>query len=997
MSKKLMWGALMAIAFASCTQEDVQNYANGLKSLSASVENFADNSRVGFADHTAAFFWTKGDQIGVTTSSSQTFQGMTLDGEGGEATGTFTGNFNGTPSGYAVYPYGEQGRHSLADGTLTYNLPSAYTYTTLDTEYAKANGNSHNAPMWGSITNGSVAFKHLGGVIAFSVGSLPENASDMQFVLKATNQISGSFTTTLTGSEPVIAAASTNVESDKQVTINFSTAEGQTSGYFYVPVPTGSLGNLSLAIYNGDTEIATGAWDNITINRKDIKRATLGEQHMTGGMVQEVTGINDITDELLTSDKNDLTIQITEEVTGSDNTITIPTSLQTEVTVFSFASVADDATITIENATDASYTGQIIIEVPENETIPTVNANIPDGEVYIKQGTVTTLVVSSADNTTIIGANAKVGTLTVNKGNVRIEAGGVVEAIENNTDGTLYIIDAGGTLPTTLSDDIIVVKDAAKASITLNGKVSADNFADLMSYGKDVLNTTELLFTLSAGQYAEVVKVTGGKRITIQPETTGSEVVIAGIDHQSNANPSTIVVNNITINNTLQTEGWFTGTAQNIMPCVGAWGGYFTFNNCKFIVSGESKAETGVMTWWTGENDMSMKFDGCTFDGNNNHSNARGMQIYGHVDLTVENCTFNTYKDYSLKYVGGEGHTAVFNNNKAYNTENFVELGSSTYPGKNYIVKFTGSTLGEGIANYVIANEEGQTVYIDEVKVWPVVHYEEDGEGNLVVYTTQGLSEALAKAVAANTGNTTIKLNSNLDMTGIEWTPVYLNGQQGVDIVTVEGNNTTITGLTAPLFAGGFAGGSGIVIKNLTIDKSEIVSTHTQGSGAFVENSDSQEKIYLENCHLTNSSVTGSRTGGLIGWTSGYSNTNDGAVKSYITIKNCSVKKCTITGSSVGGLNGHAGASDWTYTTIEDCEVTDCTLSSTDTGSWRVGVAVGTANAGEVTITNLTESGNTLTQTDKTAPTGEKRNYYGRFVPGTTGKLVIDGTSVSVN
>ena len=118
---------------------------------------------------------------------------------------------------------------------------------------------------------------------------------------------------------------------------------------------------------------------------------------------------------------------------------------------------------------------------------------------------------------------------------------------------------------------------------------------------------------------------------------------------------------------------------------------------------------------------------------------------------------------------------------------------------------------------------------------------------------------------------------------------------------------------------------------------------------------------------------------------------NDGSVKMYVTFKDCSVIGCTISGSSVGGLNGHAGANPWTFTTIENCTVKDCTLQSTDDGDWRVGVAVGTANVGEVTITNLAESGNTLTQTGKTAPTGYKRNYYGRFVPGTTGKLIIDG------
>lgn len=292
---------------------------------------------------------------------------------------------------------------------------------------------------------------------------------------------------------------------------------------------------------------------------------------------------------------------------------------------------------------------------------------------------------------------------------------------------------------------------------------------------------------------------------------------------------------------------------------------------------------------------------------------------------------------------------------------------------------------------------EGYDVNKNETTgLWTVVElgYTKAENGDITVKSLVGLKNALTMAGAAGAGDTNITLSGDMDMTGVEWTPIKVDGYHGADIVTLDGNYATIKGLTAPLFAGGFAGGSGIVIKNLTIDASTIVSTNETGSGAFVESSDSQSKVELVNCHLKNSTVTGSRTGGLVGWTSGYNNVNDGPVKSYITLKDCSVTNCTITGSSVGGLNGHVGANAWTYTAIENCTVTGCTLNSTDDGEWRVGVAVGTANVGEVTITNLTENDNTLTQTGKTAPTGEKRNYFGRFVPNTTGKLVIDGVQL---
>ncbi len=257
------------------------------------------------------------------------------------------------------------------------------------------------------------------------------------------------------------------------------------------------------------------------------------------------------------------------------------------------------------------------------------------------------------------------------------------------------------------------------------------------------------------------------------------------------------------------------------------------------------------------------------------------------------------------------------------------------------------------------------------------------------------LEEILRDAGASGAGNTYIEITEDLDMTGETWEPIKVDGYHGADIVYVDGNGATITGLTAPLFAGGFAGGSGIVIKNLTIADSNIVSIQPDtGSGAFIEYADSMARIELINCHLINSSVSGSRTGGLVGWTSGYNNTNDGPVKTYINIIDCSVIGCTITGSAVGGINGHAGANAWTFTTIENCIVKDCNLNSTDNGGWRVGVVVGTANSGEVIINNITESGNTLTQTGKTAPAGQS-NLYGRFVPNSTGKLIIDGVAIA--
>ncbi len=277
--------------------------------------------------------------------------------------------------------------------------------------------------------------------------------------------------------------------------------------------------------------------------------------------------------------------------------------------------------------------------------------------------------------------------------------------------------------------------------------------------------------------------------------------------------------------------------------------------------------------------------------------------------------------------------------------------------------------------------------------VWTVVRGEKP-----VAMTAAELQAYITAFASAGSGDNVIEIGKDIVLKdGETWVPASVNGYQGAGVITVLGNGHTISGLNAPLFAGGFAGKSGIVVKDLTLDGVKINdSANSQGIGAFVGCIDSMPEIELDNCHLTNSeivSTAGARVGGLIGWTSGYNNPNDGPVDTYITINKCSVENCGITANgSVGAIIGHAGANPATFHKITDCTVKDCRLNSTDDGGWRVGIVVGTANVGEVTISGTTESGNTLSQTGKTVPT-DHSSLYGRFVPGTTGKLTIDGVA----
>lgn len=343
-------------------------------------------------------------------------------------------------------------------------------------------------------------------------------------------------------------------------------------------------------------------------------------------------------------------------------------------------------------------------------------------------------------------------------------------------------------------------------------------------------------------------------------------------------------------------------------------------------------------------------------------------------DVIINGGTFSTAAKYGGRY---------WTINKQNGSTGKVEIYGGTFPGFDPANPNTDDAASYLAPGYISVETNG---------VWTVVRGTKP-----VVMTTAELRATLTAFTSAGSGDNIIEIGKDIVLKeGETWVPAKVDGYHGAGVVTVLGNGHKISGLNAPLFAGGFAGNSGIIVKDLTLDGVKINdATSNLGIGAFVCDVDSMPTIELDNCHFTNSEIIstgGARVGGLIGWTSGYNNPNDGPVDTYIKITKCSVEGCTISAKgSVGGIIGHAGCNPATFHTITDCAVKNCVINSTDDGGWRVGVVVGTANVGELTITNVTESGNTVTQTGKTAP--EHSNLYGRFVPGTTGKLFIDGVA----
>ena len=339
-------------------------------------------------------------------------------------------------------------------------------------------------------------------------------------------------------------------------------------------------------------------------------------------------------------------------------------------------------------------------------------------------------------------------------------------------------------------------------------------------------------------------------------------------------------------------------------------------------------------------------------------------------------------------------------------------ISGSNLSAKNVNIKTYTGAYGDAYANYALGYLYGgnpTSKLTGELKVENVKITTSNGEAPEAVDVVATVGDAIyfnlqsaLDAAVAGTGNVTVEILRDVNLTDVDWNPVTVSGP-GYPLVTVNGNNKTITGLNDMLFAGTWAGKSGLIINDLTIKGSTIVNDKddakgTVGVGAFIGYPQASATITLNNCHLVDSRVEGGHwTGGLIGMAGGY-NGNDGPVFMKLTITGCSVTGSTITGKgSAGGVMGHGSCAAWTNVVIEDTTVTGNTITSTGSSANKAGSVMGTIGAagqpatanGETktggAFVSVTTSGNTVTSNGTTITT-----IYGRQ-GSSTGMLTVTG------
>lgn len=133
--------------------------------------------------------------------------------------------------------------------------------------------------------------------------------------------------------------------------------------------------------------------------------------------------------------------------TGGQNSIELP-AITTEVELNLTQGIASGATFTIQDVkagtsssqTEGSdFTGKLVLNNQSTEQQGTLVINLPKGSAEVAEGSYSSIDVTTADNTFILGSDAEVGSLTINKGTVKLYGSvtGTFTKAEGYT-GTVY-------------------------------------------------------------------------------------------------------------------------------------------------------------------------------------------------------------------------------------------------------------------------------------------------------------------------------------------------------------------------------------------------------------------------------------------------------------------------------------------------------------------------------------------------------------------------------
>ena len=499
--------------------DDIPENHRHFRTLSIGIAD-GQETKVGF-DENKAFYWHKGDKVDVLTTAG--FKEMTLDDSyEGQATGVFTGDFEEEIGDYVVYP---AGLHVMGEGQLTYNLPSSYTYASIEDE-----ANSFNPPMMGRIENDGATLTHLASFFKISVTNIPGGGDDMKFVLTADKRIAGDFIIDLSTDPPVLQ---TDDAEGNVVTIAFANAVSGTDGVFYVPAPLGTYGSVKVDIMDGEVLLATKTWTDQTVSRKTPKRGSVTVDYVAeinGTVFQSLQAAFDAAadNETITLDKDLVLSAPVVVASGKTNVLDLNgktlSATATSAATSYLISVSSGADLTIKNGTivfaattpDTEWGGEGQPEYPgyANNTITN------RGELTIEGAYLENKTMKGGASYVIDNYNG--AKLTIGEGTVINQSGGdIAIRMFNGSEGEIDVTINGGTISGYRAVWIQLASNAPAVAptmkLTVNGgtltstETTYNQAVYSYSYGNDMKN---VLINVTGGTFNGDIALTGGANKT---------------------------------------------------------------------------------------------------------------------------------------------------------------------------------------------------------------------------------------------------------------------------------------------------------------------------------------------------------------------------------------------------------------------------------------------------------------------------------------------------
>ena len=831
------------MVFSGCTKNDIVELKNN--SITATIEGQDLSTRVSIADDNT-ITWVSGDQISAFVGSTA----YTYENTSGD-------NFNsGTPvpdnAEVAVVAYPSAGS-SFAEDVLTVTVPS-----TID---ATSNASKTIVPMIGSWNDGNVAFRHLAGILRVKLNDIPVGYDKM--VVTASEPIAGAFTADVAAQTPVMEASASATNS---ITVSFAaSATADNDRTLYLPLPVGSYESISVAVSNGTATKQLTNWSNKTVERAKIYTA-----NATYVEAISVDAANDALGDV-TEDNKNAHVVVSNQVSGSNNEITVPDVTGSSVTL-DLQNVAEGASITVnsnESASSAPADQTIDINIDNsNSTALTIDA--PTATVTIGKGKFSTITATTAQNTLIIGEGVTVGTLTIEDGNVVID-GGTVGSIDNqNSKSITYVINS-------LSEEVPEYATAIEIKLTEDINTSE---IYVLSGTKDItLNGNGHTLTSSAGR---AINVSSAEKATIKNLTINAsgERAINIIQ-----NSKEVIIDNVT------------ATAKNYTVNVAssAPGAKVTINNSTLnglnVVNVASEGADVAVTNSTincNDNDTTKGESYAALCLNKDAINGK---------ITATDCTINVTEgsDSQKARNGADGGNVTIDGSA---DDVSVMVAAITYEGSNYYYDF--ETLDEAF-DFAKSSPDEKISLIRDIELneeWtPIGTADEPFSGHF-----DGNNKTISNLII-NSGN----------YAGLFG---YVSDGATIENVTLEDVSVSGGERMAALI-GKITGNA--VVSNCTVSGSVTGSdSNTGGIIGEIVTGTVQLTDLTNNATVTNTKTSNSRAGGIVG--------------QVTTDANVTLNNCTNTGD-ITTQNGYAGGivSAYQSGTLAIC---NCTNSGELTGKY---------------------------------------------------------------